>query len=223
MSLVAGLTMAGSEPTLEAEAWTPRSLHQTLASMPAGNASRGKIIHQRLMCVSCHGEAGVAPSRNYPSLAGQREAYTYKMLHDYRSARRNEKTGQSKVMLEIVRLMNDQDMADVAAFYARQPLPASGQSGVPLEDIVRLVRKGDPARLLTPCASCHGATGAGGKNETPALAGQVEAYLVRTLQAYKSGARDNDVYEGMSQFATVLSQHEIEALAQYYSSLPATR
>lgn len=219
--------LASSEVAPSAPAWTPATLHQSLADMPAGDVQRGQAIHARLLCASCHGETGVAPSRNYPSLAGQREAYTYKMLLDYRDARRNEQTGQANIMLEIVRLMTEQDMADVAAFYAAQAGPQSGLANPGKADdatqaVERLVRKGDPSRLLTPCASCHGAAGEGGKNETPALAGQVREYLVRTLRAYKAGLRDNDVNEGMAQFAASLTEQEIEALAAYYASLPGT-
>jgi cytochrome c553 len=41
-----------------------------------------------------------------------------------------------------------------------------------------MVSKGDPTRLLTACASCHGVNGLGGTNETPALAGQVKDYFI---------------------------------------------
>ncbi|MGD8999558.1 MAG: c-type cytochrome [Granulosicoccaceae bacterium] len=217
---MAAVAEAGSDAPTQTSAWTPATLHQTLASMPAGDSLRGKTIHEQLLCASCHGEAGVAPSRNYPSLAGQRVAYTYKMLRDYRDRRRNEQTGQARIMLEIVRLMNEQEMADVAAFYAAQPGPASGQADDTTKTVEHLIRKGDPTRLLTPCASCHGAAGEGGKHETPALAGQVREYFIRTMQAYKAGTRNNDVNQGMAQFAASLTQQEIEALAAYYASLP---
>jgi cytochrome c553 len=230
-TLVIGLALCGLATTSladtakqpEAPVWSPRSLHQTLAQMPAGNAERGAGLHEQLFCATCHGAAGVSPSRNYPSLAGQRVEYTYKMLLDYRDARRNERTGQAKVMHEIVQLLDEQGMADVAAFYAEQPLPSWTLSGEQLQTVEHLVRKGDPTRLLTPCASCHGANGEGGKNETPALAGQVPEYFIRTMHAYKRGARDNDVNEGMSQFAGELSDEEIQQLAAYYAAMEYKR
>lgn len=229
--LVIGLALCGLSTASLADtatrpaapAWSPRTLHQTLAQMPAGNAERGARLHEELFCASCHGAAGVSPSRNYPSLAGQRVEYTYKMLLDYRDARRNEHTGQAKVMHEIVQLLDEQGMADVAAFYAAQPLPPGTLSGEQLQSVERLVRKGDAKRLLTPCASCHGANGEGGKNETPALAGQVPEYFIRTMHAYKRGARDNDLNEGMSQFAGELSDEEIQQLAAYYAAMEDKR
>jgi cytochrome c553 len=199
--------------------WSTIELHKTLAAMPEANITRGKQLHKDIMCASCHGEAGVAPSRNYPSLAGQRSEYTYKILLDYKAYRRNEGIPRTQVMNTISQLMSQQDMADVAVYYASLPLPKTTVIGEQLEKIEKLVRKGDPSRLITACASCHGVKGQGGINETPALAGQIQDYFISTMRAYKDGIRINDVEQGMAQFAAVLSEHEINALARYYSSL----
>jgi cytochrome c553 len=86
-----------------------------------------------------------------------------------------------------------------------------------------LVRHGDPARLITPCASCHGAKGQGGVNGSPALAGQNPAYFVRTLNAYHGGQRTNDAHRGMHAFAAKLSAEEMRALATFYADLPLSR
>lgn len=203
----------------EAPAWTPSTLRAKLVEVERGDARRGQELHRALMCASCHGDGGVAPSRNYPSLAGQRAEYTYKQLIDYRDARRHEGTGQAEIMVKIAQLMTEQDMRDVAAYYASlpaaAPLAAEDGSG----EVLRLVRHGDPVRLITPCASCHGVQGEGGVNETPALAGQVHEYFVRTMQAFRRGARDNDLYDGMGQFVHDLDDAEIEALAAYYAGV----
>ena len=55
--------------------------------------------------------------------------------------------------------------------------------------------------------------------DTPRLAGQEEEYLKKTLLAYKSGARANDIYSRMRLIASKLSDLEIEQLAKYYSTL----
>lgn len=217
---LSALAAAGEHlgPAAEAEAWTPQALHVELADVGLGDPVNGRQVHEALMCASCHGEAGVAPSRNYPSLAGQRAEYTYKVLLDYRDARRHEGTGQAEIMFHLVQLMTEADMRDVASYYAGLPLPGP-VAGARETLAVTLVRHGDPTRLITPCASCHGAAGEGGINETPALAGQVRAYFVRTMQAFREGARVNDVYEGMGQFTHELSDEEIRALADYYAAL----
>lgn len=215
-------TTASEQRTDGAPAWTPAALRSTLAAMPGGDTERGASLHEELMCASCHGAQGVAPTRNYNHLAGQRAEYNYKMLLDYRAGRRDEGSGQAAIMVEIARLLSDQDAADLAAFYAEQPLPgATTDERVSDAHVLELVRRGDPQRLITPCAACHGLHGQGGVNETPMLAGQERTYFIRTMTAFRDGQRDNDVFDGMAQFARALSDEEIEALADHYAGVPA--
>ena len=212
------LAVAGGHgETVKAEPWTPKALRESLAVMPAGDITRGKAAHDGLYCASCHGAAGIAPSRNYPHLAGQRAEYTWKMLRDYKDFRRDEGQGRHQTMVRLAQILSEQQIADLAAYYASLPL-TEGKGEV--IEAPKLVRKGDPTRLLTACASCHGARGEGGKNETPALAGQVKDYLVRTMHTFGKGTRDNDAEEGMRQFAHDLTAEEIEQVAEYYAALP---
>lgn len=206
-----------------AKPWTPASLRTALAALPPGEAERGRVVNQQLFCASCHGDTGVAPTQNWPHLAGQKAAYTAKMLLDYQSRLRAENHGAA-LMHDIAVMMTPQQIADVSAFYAVQPAPRDDGTPRPVAapgvSAEQLVRKGDPARLLTPCASCHGVQGQGGKLEAPALAGQNPLYLTRTLLNYQSGKRANDAARGMSAFAKKLSRSEIDALATYYADLP---
>jgi cytochrome c553 len=192
-----------------------------LASMPRGDVKRGKQLNQSLMCASCHGDDGVAPTQNWASLAGQRAAYTYKSLLDYQRGGRHENP-RATLMTVAVKGMSRQEMADVAVYYAS--LPAQAAPAPELDRAAharaeRLARRGDPARLLTPCASCHGAAGQGGVNETPALAGQSVGSFVRTLQDYREGKRVTDANQGMRQFAERLTLEEIRELAAYYARM----
>ena len=74
--------------------------------------------------------------------------------------------------------------------------PFRGREAAPLDpttaevrdqDIVRLVERGDPARGLPACNSCHGGN-AGGPIETPTLSHQNREYLARQLQAFRDGS-----------------------------------
>lgn len=208
-------------PTAAPAAWTPATLRNTLNSLPAGRADQGRVVHQQLFCASCHGDNGQAPTHNWPHLAGQKASYTAKMLLDYQSRLRLEGR-RAELMHDIAVMMTPQQIADVAAFYAAQPAPRDDGTPRPtgVADAERLVRKGDPARLITPCASCHGVAGQGGKHEAAALAGQNPLYVTRTLLDYQSGQRANDAAKGMSAFAKRLTRAEIEALARYYADLP---
>lgn len=215
-AMAAGGGALASDPSVEfATPWTATNLKGALAAMPAGDAERGSALHEELFCASCHGEQGEATTRNWPSLAGQRPEYTFKMLLDYREGRRNEDK-RAHPMTALAENLTEQQMADLAAWYASAPV--SRESGeVTDRDIERLVRRGDPVRLLTPCASCHGLEGQGGRNETPALSGQRHEYLVRTMRAFRDGRRANDAHRGMGQFAMALTDAEIEGLARFYA------
>jgi cytochrome c553 len=76
------------------------------------------------------------------------------------------------------------------------------------------------------CVSCHGKDGNGavlpatGKIDPqyPILAGQYASYLEFALKSYRSGTRKNAVMAG---FAGALTDAEIKALAQYFSTQPS--
>jgi cytochrome c553 len=200
---------------------TPAELMTLKATMPAGDAARGGDLHATYWCSSCHGTEGVSWSFNYPSVAGQAEVYLYKTLLDYRDGRRVEGDGRWESMAASVRALSDQDLADLSAYYAAEapPTPATAPVAPPPE-VMTLIRHGDPSRLMTACASCHGVGGTGGKPEAPRLAGLERAYLERTLRLFHGGERASDTDRNMRFFAERLSDAEIEALAAYYAGQP---
>jgi cytochrome c553 len=70
-----------------------------------------------LACQTCHGMDGAAKIPEAPNLAGQSEIYLIKSLQDYRSgARKNE------MMSIVVQSLKDQDIADLAAYFAAIPV-----------------------------------------------------------------------------------------------------
>jgi cytochrome c553 len=70
----------------------------------------------------------------------------------------------------------------------------------------------------TACAACHGIDGMSKMPEAPNLAGQTEEYLVKALNDFRSGARQNEM---MSMMAKTLSDADVANLAAYYHSLGA--
>ncbi|MPQ75436.1 c-type cytochrome [Hydrogenovibrio sp. JE_KL2] len=201
-----------------ADAWSNITWDKTAKDMPKGDYARGEKLESYGLCITCHGEQGIAPTRNAPNLAGNTALYTYKALMDYQSGLRNEGNGKASVMHAATTPMSKQDMADLAVYYAAQKLPAPTGHYTPPANIKKLVTKGDVSRMITPCASCHGVHGEG-RDITPALAGQVPAYFIRTMEAYKHGKRTNDIHEGMAQFTQDLTDAEIQGLAEYYANL----
>lgn len=71
------------------------------------------------MCIGCHGISGYKTSfpevYQVPMLGGQSEKYIIAALHAYKKGDRNHPT-----MHGIAASMSDQDIADVAAYYAQQ-------------------------------------------------------------------------------------------------------
>lgn len=190
-------------------AWTP----QILRSFGAPDNPRGKEIAANA-CASCHGLDGVSIDQTqFPNMAGQSPAAIYKQLHDYKSGAR-----VNEIMQGVVAELDAQQMADVAAHYANLQAPEWSstwvQSAPPIADV--LARTGDSARGLPACESCHSPR-AGGPIETPVLFGQSRDYFAAQLEAYRSGARKNDLYGRMRSVSAKLSDDEIAALAQYYA------
>ena len=187
--------------------WTP-GLLQTLAE---ATPERGHAKVQEV-CSACHGEQGVSVSTDFPNLAGQSGTAIYKQLNDYRSGSRT-----NPLMTDIARALDETIIADVAAYYARQPMRNPDPSTLaPAPDaIVRLVELGDPNRNIPPCAACH-RQGAGGPIDAPVLAEQRQEYLTSQLKMFASGERRNDVYGRMRTIAAKLTEGEINGLAVYY-------
>ena len=65
------------------------------------------------------------------------------------------------------------------------------------------------------CHACHGATGKSVQPIYPSLGGQHQDYLVKTLQGYRDGSRQNAIMNG---FAANLSDADIEDITAWYAS-----
>jgi len=80
------------------------------AAQAAGDSSAGKA--KSVVCAGCHGPTGQGISP-VPALAGKSEDQLLQALHDYKSGKLN-----NAVMKAIVAGLSDQDMANLAAYYA---------------------------------------------------------------------------------------------------------
>jgi cytochrome c553 len=64
-------------------------------------------------CITCHGPLGLSQLPNAPHLAGQPEIYVAEQLKAYRSGKRS-----NEVMNVIARPLTDEDISQLAAWYA---------------------------------------------------------------------------------------------------------
>jgi cytochrome c553 len=89
-----------------------------LLASPAASAGDVQAGRQKArQCQTCHGLDGQAKLPDAPNLAGQGEIYLAKALKDYRGGAR-----QNEMMSLVARNLKDDDIADLAAYYAAIPV-----------------------------------------------------------------------------------------------------
>ncbi len=184
-------------------------------SSPLGDIATGKQRSKAELCQECHGEDGNSLSMSTPKLAGQSAAYIAKQLEDFQSGAR-----KHVVMSEMAAPLNDADRADIAAWFASHKRTLEEKlPGLRGRD---LFLYGDVDRGIPQCANCHGEKAQGmemrGVNY-PALAAQHRTYLRIQLINWKLGERRNSPDGVMNRVVQNLCDDDIDALAEYLSSL----
>lgn len=225
-SLIALGTLAAAGSLHAADnlpALTPQEFKAVVAKLPQADAKAGAAAHAQRFCSSCHGQAGVSAAKNWPTLAGQPYAVTVKSLLDYRDGRR-QGDSTARMMTSAAKTLTDKDIADLAAYYAGLPGSKGDAESAKVSispQVMRMVAKGDPKRMITPCGACHGADARGNLNgEVPVLHGQTPIYLEAALKQYRANARTSDIVSEMRFFAKQLTDAEIKELAAYYAAQP---
>ncbi len=196
------------------------SLLLVLVSAPSGATGDADAGAKKVQtCSVCHGPDGNSPNAIWPSLAGQHEKYTLKQLQEFKGgARHNDQ------MTPMVIPLSEQDMKDIAAFYAAQPIrEAAVSAALENKDIElgeRIYRAGNAKTGLAACMACHGPGGEGNPATVyPRLNGQHAAYTASQLQAFKTENRSNDIGGIMRSVAIKMTNEEIEAVSQYIQGL----
>ncbi|WP_414734048.1 c-type cytochrome [Colwellia psychrerythraea] len=181
------------------------------AAIYPGDVAAGKS--KAVACAACHGADGNSLIPMYPSLAGQSANYIAKQLADFKSGNRND-----PVMAGMVAALTPEDIKDLASFFAVQSTKVgTGESN---EAGHNLYYGGDAAKGVTACIACHGVTGKGMKQAGfPSITGQSKDYLKKQLASFRDGSRGNDNNGIMRNIAIKLSDADIEAVAQYITSL----
>jgi cytochrome c553 len=188
------------------------------AATPAGDPAAGEA--QAATCVACHGPGGAAPiDPTYPVLAGQNEVYLFRQLQMIQSNER-----PIALMTGQLDGKSEQDLADLAAYFAAQP-DVVGQAEGDDETLALaqgIYRGGILEKGVAACASCHAPTGEGNAPAGfPDIGGQPVNYTIAQLTAYREGERDTDeIFGGMMRsIAARLTDTEIAALADYLRGL----
>jgi len=181
-----------------------------------GDPQAGKAWSDDNVCKECHNPDGNSTVAEYPRLGGQKAAYLYKQLRDFRDGRR-----RNVIMQALTQELGDTELANVSAHFAAQPVM---KGAVPSTNVLgrSLFEQGDGARGIPACSVCHGADGKGrvaGSLAYPAIGGQHRFYLRGQLQDWRSDTRRNSPDGVMNQIARSLGDKDIEALADHLSGL----
>jgi cbb3-type cytochrome c oxidase subunit III len=174
-------------------------------------AGQGKAA----VCAGCHGADGNSAVPTFPKLAAQGDRYLAKQIHDIKSG--------SRVVVEMTGLtdnLSEQDIGDLAAYYASQSSSTGAVDPALLESGEALFKAGNSAKGIPSCIGCHGPAGKGvAAAGFPRLAGQHGDYIAGQLTKFRSGDRMNDDSAMMRSIAANLSDAEIKAVSSYISGL----
>jgi cytochrome c553 len=201
---IAGLSAGCSNPTRSRDLANPKISSLTIAQQ---------------VCSSCHGMTGNAVSPNFPNLAGQTSVYLAAQLNAYKSHSRQDTAG-FEYMWGLTRSLTDEQITGLAAYYAtqkpvRQPIEGD-ESRMAAGKII--FEGGLPAKNVTACTACHGATGVG--TETfPRIAGQHIDYAIKQLKVFQlTDQRPAGV--AMKTVVHELTGEDIANVAAYLQALP---
>ncbi|UUY09387.1 cytochrome c4 [Pseudomonas sp. J452] len=179
-----------------------------------GDAEAGKT--KTAVCGACHGADGNSAAPNFPKLAGQGEKYLLKQLQDVKSGKR-----QVVEMTGLLTNLSDQDLADIAAYYASQSMSVGAADPALVARGAELFRGGKLEEGMPACTGCHSPDGAGNATAGfPKLGGQHGAYVAKQLTDFREGNRTNDGDTLiMRAIAAKLSNKDIAAVSSYIQGL----
>ncbi len=190
-----------TESAIEDIAYYYAAMIPKRAESPAeGDAFAGRAV--TAPCAGCHADDGNNKDPKTPRLAGLDAEYLAASAQAYKDGSR-----AHDVMREAVATLRESDIKNMAAYYAsKEPI------ALPLRKPLTI------KEWVSRCNRCHGPEGRSKDPRFPILAGQDEAYLVKTLKLYHGGERPSSAMQAMS---FLMAESDITKLAAYYARQPA--
>ncbi|MCK8087190.1 c-type cytochrome [Vibrio sp. 1CM8B] len=185
-----------------------------------GSIEAGKAKSQT--CVACHGADGNSLITQYPKLAGQHEKYLEKQLKELKLGMTSGgKQGRYEpVMGAMAMPLSEEDMADLAAYYASLPISSNSTPENVVDEGKVLYTAGNAERGVTACVACHGPRGNGTElSGFPKISGQHADYIKAQLEKFRDGDRNNDMNAMMRDVAKKLTDADIDTLSKYVGGL----
>ena len=180
----------------------------------AGDPAAGQA--KAAVCAACHGSDGNSVNPEWPKIAGQHASYTEAQLKAYKDGAHR----SNELMTAMVEPLSEQDMKDLAVYFATMP-PSGGFADAGLVELgKRIYHGGNPGTGVPACMGCHGPAGEGDPlAQFPRLAGQHAVYTAVQLEMYRQGTRSTDPQRMMRDIALKLTPDEMKAVASYIGGL----
>ncbi len=157
-------------------------------------------------CAPCHGAAGISQTPEIPSLAGQPDGFLQWQLVFFRTG-----TRKSPLMQPMAATLKDDDIRNLAAWFAAQKPPRPDPAAKANEALVAAGRKVAQANR---CVSCH-KDDFSGTQATARIAAQREDYLLKALRDFKGGRRVGGGVAAMADVVYPLGDDDLRALAHF--------
>lgn len=184
----------------------------------------GKKVYMTKTCLACHGKGGAKPVLSYPALAGQNEKYLLNQLHAIAKGERvgtvDATTGHPFVqgMADIMHLVSEDDMKNVAAYLSAQPPGPPKPLDPPAGP--ETLAAGEQAYNSLGCKSCHGKDALKPSTKTyPQIAGLNRDYLIRAMTEIRDGVRTSGQAKLMFGTIKKADDTEIEQMATWLSQI----
>lgn len=186
----------------------------------AGDSAAERGEQAAAVCMACHQADGsgmeVPGASSWPRLAGLNADYLAAQLRAFKSGER-----RNAEMKPFADMLDDEQIADVSAWYASLPAKAPAQVPDADDDLLAVGKKlalhGDWDSYIPSCASCHGPGNHGVGASFPEIAGQHAGYIAEQLHAWRDGERRGDPQGLMQAVAERMDDDQIEAVAAWLS------
>ena len=190
--------------TLMFRAATAILLLISIPAFGAGDPAAGQA--KSAICAACHGMDGNSTVPTWPKLAGQHEQYLARQIRLIKSGDR-----MVPEMAGITPGLSEQDIDDLAAYFASQ----TSNGGVADESLVelgqRIYRAGNAESGVPACMACHGPAGEGNPlSGYPALT---------RYRAGENWGEKDALSKIMNGSAAELTDEEIQAVSSYIEGL----
>ena len=190
-----------------------------LVSIALSSIALGDAASLAKDCVDCHGHDGVSEWSDVPTIAGL-SAYAHSdalfifldqarpcVASDYRQG---DTSRDATDMCEIVEGLAEDEIEEIAAYYAAKPfVPANQEFDAAKAAVGKKIHDRE-------CEKCHVDGGTNPEEDASILAGQWTDYLRQSFEAYTSGDREQP--KKMKEKMGPLNQQDIEALLHFYAS-----